>query len=166
MFLSPCCLIKDNAHVEQSTPTVTIYSDGGAQPNPGAGGWAAILIYGDVQKEISGGEADTTNNRMELTAAVRALEALNRPCRVVFYTDSQYLKNGITTWIKNWKKNGWRTANRKPVLNQDLWEALDAQTAKHNITWKWTRGHAGDVYNERCDVLATEARERHRRAGN
>lgn len=143
---------------------VIIYSDGGAQPNPGAGGWAALLIYGEHQKEISGGEKNTTNNRMELTAAVSALEVLNRPCEVDFVTDSQYVKNGISEWIKKWKKNGWRTAKGDPVLNQDLWIKLDEQARKHTITWKWTRGHAGNVYNERVDQLATQARERHRRS--
>ena len=146
------------------TNKVIIYSDGGAQPNPGAGGWAALLLYGEHQKEISGGEKNTTNNRMELTAAVSALEVLNRPCEVEFVTDSQYVKNGISEWIKKWKKNGWRTAKGDPVLNQDLWMKLDTQAQKHAITWKWTRGHAGNVYNERVDQLATQARERHRRA--
>lgn len=142
------------------TTPVIIYTDGGAQPNPGDGGWAAVLIFGDSRKELSGADRSTTNNRMELTAAIRALEALTRPCAVELYTDSQYLKNGITTWIKGWKRNGWRTANKKPVLNQDLWIALDALTEKHTITWRWTRGHAGDAENERCDQLATDARNR------
>jgi ribonuclease HI len=139
------------------TEQVIIYTDGGAQPNPGAGGWAALLMYGETQKELSGGELETTNNRMELTAAVKALEALTRPCSVTFYTDSEYLKNGITSWIKSWKKNGWKTAAKKPVLNQDLWMTLDALVEKHTITWKWTRGHAGNVYNERVDQMATRS---------
>jgi ribonuclease HI len=138
---------------------VTIYSDGGAKPNPnGPGGWAVLLISGEHQKEISGGEKITTNNKMELTAAIKALEALTRPCEVEFYTDSQYLRKGITEWIVKWRKNGWRTADKKPVLNQDLWMRLDDLTEKHKIKWHWTRGHAGDKFNERVDQLATEAR--------
>ena len=144
-----------------SKPKVTIYTDGGAKPNPGGpGGWAALLIYGEHQKAFSGGERSTTNNRMELMAACEALEALKQPCEVEFYTDSQYLRNGITQWLKNWVKNGWRTSNKKPVLNQDLWERLYAATQRHDIKWRWTRGHAGDVYNERVDQLATQAREK------
>jgi ribonuclease HI len=142
---------------------VIIYSDGGCKPNPGCGGWAALLIWEDQQKEISGGEANTTNNRMELTAAVSALEALKRTCRIEFYTDSEYLKNGISQWIIGWKRNGWKTAKGDPVLNQDLWMRLDTLTRQHRITWKWTRGHAGNRYNERVDQLATEARNRHSR---
>ncbi len=137
---------------------VIIYSDGGCKPNPGRGGWAVLLIWGDAQKELSGGEADTTNNRMELTAAVRALEALKRPCRVEFYTDSEYLKKGITEWIAGWRRSGWKTSKGDPVLNQDLWQKLDELTQRHEITWKWTRGHAGNPHNERVDRLATQAR--------
>ena len=140
------------------TDKVTIYSDGGAKPNPGPGGWAALLISGQHEAEISGSESHTTNNRMELTAAIKALEALTRPCDVSFYTDSQYLRQGITEWIKTWRKNGWRTAARKPVLNQELWMRLDELTQTHKIRWHWTRGHAGDKFNERVDQLATEAR--------
>jgi len=140
---------------------VVIYSDGGAKPNPnGPGGWAALLIYGDVEKEISGGERSTTNNRMELTAACEALESLSRPCEVEFYTDSEYLQKGISEWLPNWIKRNWRTAAGKPVLNQDLWERLYAATQRHTIRWKWTRGHAGNRYNERVDQLATKAREK------
>ncbi|MBC6934981.1 MAG: ribonuclease HI, partial [Chloroflexi bacterium] len=128
-------------------------------PN-GPGGWAALLIFGEHQKEISGGERCTTNNRMELTAACAALEALNRPCAVTLYTDSTYLKNGITQWMPKWIKNGWRTADKKPVANQDLWERLHAAARRHDITWKWTRGHAGNPENERVDRLATAAREK------
>lgn len=143
---------------------VIIYSDGGAKPNPdGPGGWAALLIYGEYEKAISGGEPRTTNNRMELTAAIKALEVLNRPCTVEFVTDSQYLKNGITSWIAGWKRNGWRTASRQPVLNQDLWMQLDALAQKHKIRWRWTRGHAGNRYNEQVDRMATAAREALRR---
>lgn len=138
---------------------VTIYSDGGSKPNPGPGGWAALLIYEDRMQELSGGEQDTTNNKMELTAAIEALESLPAPCEVTFYTDSVYVKQGITTWMKTWVKNGWRTANGKPVKNQDLWRRLHAATRKHEITWKWVRGHAGDEFNERVDKLATAARE-------
>ncbi len=138
---------------------VIIYTDGGAKPNPnGPGGWAALLIYGEHRKEISGGERSTTNNRMELTAAIMALEALNRPSRVELYTDSEYLRKGITEWIKNWKRNNWRTASKQPVLNQDLWMRLDEAQQRHRITWRWTKGHAGNVHNERVDELATAAR--------
>ncbi len=139
--------------------TVTIYSDGGAKPNPGPGGWAALLISGEQEAEISGGEAQTTNNKMELTAAIKALEALIRPCTVDFYTDSQYLRQGITEWIITWRKNGWMTSAKKPVLNQDLWMRLHELTQTHKIKWHWTRGHAGDTFNERVDQLATEARQ-------
>lgn len=140
-------------------PQVTIYSDGGSKPNPGRGGWAALLIYGDVTRELYGYDLQTTNNRMELTAAVMALEALSRPCEVMFYIDSQYVRNGITSWIKNWMKNGWKTAAKKPVENQDLWKRLYEATQKHTIHWQWVRGHAGNHYNERVDQLATAARE-------
>ncbi|MDZ4769308.1 MAG: ribonuclease HI [Chloroflexota bacterium] len=140
--------------------TVTIYSDGGAKPNPdGPGGWAALLLYGEHRKEISGGEPSTTNNRMELTAAIKALETLNRACSVEFVTDSEYLRKGITEWIKSWKKNNWRTSSKQPVMNQDLWMQLDILNAKHRISWRWTKGHAGNIHNERVDQLATAARE-------
>ncbi len=141
------------------TDRVTIYTDGGAKPNPGPGGWAALLIFNGVKKEISGAQAATTNNQMELTAAIRALEALTRSCEVDFYTDSQYLRQGITEWIATWRKNGWRTANKKPVLNQELWMRLYELTQQHKVRWHWTRGHAGDINNERVDQLATQARE-------
>lgn len=140
-------------------PHVIIYTDGGAKPNPGPGGWAALLMMGDVHKEISGGDPQTTNNQMELTAAIEALEALNRPCDVTLYTDSEYLKKGITEWMHAWIKNGWKTAGRKPVKNKELWQRLQTATERHEITWKWTKGHAGNVHNERVDVLATAARE-------
>jgi ribonuclease HI len=139
---------------------VTIYTDGGAQPNPGDGGWAALLIYGDHERAISGGASGVTNNQMELTAAIRALEALKRPCEVEFHTDSQYLKRGITEWLPTWRSNGWMTALKKPVLNQELWMRLHDLSQQHRIRWKWTRGHAGNAYNERVDQLATEARRR------
>lgn len=141
------------------TTKVIIYTDGGAKPNPGAGGWAALLIYGEHQREISGGERHTTNNQMELTAAIEALNALSRPCEIDFYTDSQYLKKGITEWIAKWRKNGWQTADKKPVLNQALWQRLDQLAQIHTVQWKWTRGHAGNPYNERVDQLATQARQ-------
>jgi ribonuclease HI len=143
-----------------TNPKVTIYSDGGCKPNPGVGSYAALLIYGDVEKELSGGEKQTTNNRMELTAACVALEALNRPCEVEFFTDSNYVKKGITEWLANWVKRGWRTASNKPVENQDLWERLYEATQRHQIKWKWVKGHAGHKYNERVDQLATAAREK------
>jgi ribonuclease HI len=147
-------------------PKVVIYSDGGAKPNPnGPGGWAVLLISGENRRELSGGERSTTNNRMELTAACEALEALKTACEVEFHTDSQYVKNGITTWMKNWIKNGWKTASKQPVANQDLWERLDAATTRHSIQWKWVRGHAGHEHNERVDHLATAARERIQRGG-
>lgn len=141
---------------------VIIYTDGGCEPNPGTGGWGAVLCYGEVCKELSGGEHDTTNNRMELTAAIRALEALKRPCDVVLTTDSEYVKRGITEWLPGWKRRNWRRKTG-PVKNEDLWRRLDALTQKHRVTWRWTRGHAGDPLNERCDALAGEAIGRLRR---
>ena len=134
--------------------SVELFTDGACRGNPGPGGWGALLRYGDVEKELYGGEADTTNNRMELTAVIRGLEALTRPCAVTVTTDSQYVKNGISSWIHNWKKNGWRTANRKPVKNADLWQELDAEVQKHEIHWEWVKGHAGHPENERADELA------------
>jgi ribonuclease HI len=147
------------ADLSEERPKVTIYTDGGCKPNPGKGGWAALLIFGEVQKELYGFDPQTTNNRMELTAAVSALEALNRPCDVTFHIDSQYVRNGITTWIKGWMANGWKTVAKKPVENQVLWMRLHEATQKHTIYWKWVRGHAGNLYNERVDQLATAARE-------
>jgi ribonuclease HI len=138
---------------------VVIYTDGGCKPNPGPGGWGALLMYGDHAKELSGAERKTTNNQMELTAAIEALEALKEPCEVELYTDSQYLKNGITSWMANWKRNGWKTANKKPVKNRDLWVRLDEANAMHQVTWKWVKGHSDNEYNERVDQLATTARE-------
>ncbi|RYD42833.1 MAG: ribonuclease HI, partial [Verrucomicrobiaceae bacterium] len=135
---------------------VTIHTDGGCQGNPGPGGWAAVLRYGEHKKELSGGAPATTNNRMELLAAVEALSALKTPCEVEFYTDSQYLRQGITTWLFSWKRNGWRTKDKQPVKNEDLWRALDLATAKHKVDWKWVKGHAGDAGNERCDELAAK----------
>jgi ribonuclease HI len=135
---------------------VTIYTDGGCQGNPGPGAWAAVLIAGKHRKEIKGGELATTNNRMELQAAIEALRALTKPCQVVFHTDSQYLRNGILTWIHGWKRNGWKTSAKQPVKNADQWQALDAAVQKHKIDWRWVKGHAGNAGNERCDELANE----------
>ena len=133
---------------------VVIYTDGACSGNPGPGGWGAILTWGDKCKEISGGEATTTNNRMELMAAISALEALTRPSRVELHTDSVYLKDGITKWIHGWKKNGWRTADKKPVKNAELWQRLDEAQRVHDIDWRWVKGHAGHAENERADELA------------
>ena len=133
---------------------VEIFTDGACKGNPGPGGWGAILSFKGTEKELSGGEADTTNNRMELMGAIAALEALTRPCTVALHTDSQYLRQGITAWIHGWKRNGWRTADKKPVKNEELWKRLDAALGKHKIEWKWVKGHAGDEMNERADALA------------
>jgi ribonuclease HI len=133
---------------------VTIHTDGACSGNPGPGGWGAILTFGDHEKELNGGEEHTTNNRMELLAAISAFDALKRPCSVDLHTDSEYLKNGITGWIKNWKKNGWRTADKKPVKNIDLWQRLDAALSQHDVRWHWVKGHAGHAMNERADELA------------
>jgi ribonuclease HI len=142
-----------------SEPRVTIYTDGACSGNPGPGGWGAILVHGDHRREIKGGEPLTTNNRMELMAAISALEALRKPCVVDIHTDSQYLRNGITSWIDRWKRNGWRTAEGKPVKNAELWRRLDAALAQHRVRWHWVRGHAGDAFNERADELAREGLE-------
>ena len=135
---------------------VHIYSDGACKGNPGAGGWGALLISGGHRKEICGGEADTTNNRMEMMAVIRALESLKRPSTVHVHTDSQYVQKGISEWMASWKKRGWRTADGKPVKNQDLWQELDALSRKHRIEWNWVRGHAGHPENERADALANQ----------
>ena len=139
--------------------TVTIYTDGACRGNPGPGGWGAILVVDGHEKEIWGGEAHTTNNRMELTAAIRGLEALKRRCQVAVYTDSQYVRNGIREWLANWKQRGWKTADKKPVKNRDLWEALDALVGGHDIEWHWVKGHAGHDGNERADRLANRGLE-------
>jgi ribonuclease HI len=136
------------------TKRVSIWTDGACSGNPGPGGWGAILRFGDREKELSGGEAATTNNRMELMAAIMALEALTRPCAVDLYTDSQYVRGGVTSWIKGWKARGWKTADRKPVKNVELWRRLEAAEARHDVAWHWVRGHAGDEMNERADTLA------------
>ncbi|MDP9199068.1 MAG: ribonuclease HI [Pseudomonadota bacterium] len=133
---------------------VEIYTDGACRGNPGVGGWGALLRIGDHERELFGGEPATTNNRMELTAAIRALEALKRRCSIALYTDSQYVRLGITTWLPEWKRRDWRTADRKPVKNKDLWQELDALAAKHDIEWHWVRGHDGHPENERADALA------------
>lgn len=133
---------------------VEIHTDGACSGNPGPGGWGAILSRGEKTKELSGGEALTTNNRMELTAAIMALEALTRPCPVALYTDSQYLRGGVTGWIHGWKRNGWKTADKKPVKNVDLWQRLDAAAKIHDVEWHWVKGHAGHDMNERADALA------------
>jgi ribonuclease HI len=139
-----------------SEPHVVVHTDGACSGNPGPGGWGVILAYGSHSKELKGGEVHTTNNRMELMAAISALEALKRPCTVDLHTDSQYLRNGIMTWIKGWKRNGWRTADKKPVKNVDLWQRLDAALAPHTVRWHWVKGHAGHRLNERADELARE----------
>lgn len=136
---------------------VTVWTDGACRGNPGPGGWAAILMKGDREREISGAEADTTNNRMELTAAIRALEALKRSCKVQLYTDSEYLKRGITEWLEDWKRRGWRTADKKPVKNLDLWQQLEPLAAKHEVEWHWVRAHSGIPDNERVDSIANRA---------
>jgi len=146
-------------------PHVVIYTDGACSGNPGPGGWGAILAFGDREKELKGGEANTTNNRMELMAAISALEALKRPCRIDLHTDSQYLRDGVTTYLARWKRNGWRTADKKPVKNIDLWQRLDTAMQPHQINWHWLRGHAGHAQNERADVLAREAIAEIRAAG-
>jgi ribonuclease HI len=139
-----------------SETVVEIYSDGACRGNPGPGGWGALLRANGLEKELYGGEADTTNNRMELTAAIRALEALKRPSQVKLYTDSIYVMKGITTWIRDWKRRGWRTADKKPVKNEDLWRQLDEVAARHRVEWHWVKGHAGHPENERADELANK----------
>jgi len=141
-------------------PHVVVYTDGGCAPNPGPGGWGAILISGRHRKELCGGELDTTNNRMELTAAIAALEALKKHSRVELHTDSQYVHKGIESYIHGWKRNGWKTADKKPVKNVDLWQRLDAARERHEVHWRWVKGHAGHTENERADELAHEGRKR------
>ncbi|MBM3517958.1 MAG: ribonuclease HI [Alphaproteobacteria bacterium] len=141
---------------------IDIYTDGACSGNPGPGGWGALLVWQDHERELAGGEARTTNNRMELRAAIEALAALKRASRVRLHTDSRYVRDGITTWIKTWRRNGWRTADRKPVKNADLWQALEAALARHEVSWHWVRGHAGHPENERADRLARRAIDAHR----
>lgn len=136
---------------------VVIFTDGSCQGNPGPGGWAAILTYGEQEKSVFGGEPATTNNRMELKAAVEALTILKKKCLVDLYTDSQYLKNGMTTWIHNWRRNGWKNAEKKPIKNQDLWQLLDKLSQEHEVSWHWVKAHNGHVMNERVDLLAKQA---------
>ena len=143
--------------MSRSSGVIEIYTDGACRGNPGPGGWAVLLSAGEQEKELSGAEVLTTNNRMELTAVIRALEALRRPVRARLYTDSEYVRRGISEWLPGWKARGWRTAARKPVKNQDLWERLDALAAGHSIEWHWVPGHAGVPGNERVDRLANEA---------
>ena len=140
-----------------SPPHVEIFTDGACKGNPGPGGWGALIRQGSREKELSGGERLTTNNRMEMMAAIRALEALKRPCRVTLHTDSRYMMDGITKWVKGWLRNGWKTADKKPVKNADLWQELIAATGPHHIEWRWVKGHAGHVENERVDQLASDA---------
>ncbi len=138
------------------TPDVIIYTDGACSGNPGPGGWGAVLLAKGKEKELMGGEPATTNNRMEMMAAIRALEALTRPCQVELHTDSQYLRQGITEWMTAWKRRGWRTADNKPVKNEDLWRELDAARTRHEVSWRWVKGHAGHPLNERADALARQ----------
>ncbi|MEQ1888766.1 MAG: ribonuclease HI [Alphaproteobacteria bacterium] len=137
-----------------SAGRVDIYTDGACSGNPGPGGWGALLVYDGAEKELCGGAADTTNNRMEMMAAIEALKALSRPCKVHLHTDSSYLRDGVTKWIHGWKRNGWRTADRKPVKNQDLWQEIETQIQRQQVTWHWVKGHSGHPENERADALA------------
>ena len=137
--------------------TVEVFTDGGCRGNPGPGGWGAVLRFGGHKRELRGSEENTTNNRMELLGAISALEAMTEPCKVVLTTDSTYVKDGITRWIRNWKANGWKTAAKKPVKNKDLWERLDAECLRHQVDWRWVKGHAGHPENERADGLANLA---------
>lgn len=151
----PDYLVRSDAGTVDS---VTIYTDGGCDPNPGPGGWGAVLEWNHQRKELSGADLETTNNRMELTAAIEALRLLKRPCEVMVMTDSSYLRNGITTWVSGWQARNWRKANGRPVENVDLWRALAEQVSRHKVTWQWVRGHSGQAQNERADRLANEAR--------
>ena len=138
------------------TSEVVIYTDGACRGNPGPGGWGALLMFGEHEKALTGGELMTTNNRMELMAAIQALEALTRPCKVELHTDSQYLRQGVTEWIHGWKKRGWMTADKKPVKNEDLWRSLDTARERHTVDWRWVKGHSGHPLNERVDQLANQ----------
>jgi ribonuclease HI len=138
------------------TDTVKIFTDGACKGNPGPGGWGAVLRFRDQERQLYGGEAETTNNRMELMAVIEALKALKRRCQVEITTDSQYVKNGMTSWIAGWKRNGWRTSNKQPVKNQDLWQALDALVQSHEVSWHWVKGHSGHAENELADQLANQ----------
>ncbi len=148
--------MSEHAPSSQRLPHVVIHTDGACSGNPGPGGFGAILAFGDHEKELKGGEPNTTNNRMELMAAISALEALKKPCRVDLHTDSQYLRDGVMTYLARWKRNGWRTADKKPVKNIDLWQRLDKAMQEHQIRWHWVRGHSGHDLNERADLLARQ----------
>jgi ribonuclease HI len=145
---------------EKSMKQVTIYTDGACSGNPGPGGWGAILIYGEYEKELAGYEAETTNNRMEMMAVIEALKTLKDSCAVTLYTDSTYVMKGMQEWLAGWKARGWKTASKKPVKNQDLWQMLDAEVARHQVDWHWVKGHSGDPLNERADQLAVQAYKR------
>lgn len=147
-------LANSNGAPQAPITTVRIWADGACKGNPGRGGWGVLLRYGDKEKELWGGEALTTNNRMELTAVIAALQALNCPMAVELYTDSQYVQKGISQWIHGWKRNGWKTSDRQPVKNADLWQKLDQEAQRHQVSWRWVKGHAGDPGNERADSLA------------
>jgi ribonuclease HI len=147
-------LLDESSSASTVKPPVIIYADGACKGNPGKGGWGVMMQYGGKTKELYGGEKETTNNRMELTAVVQALNALTKPCTVDIYTDSQYVMKGMMEWMKNWKRNGWKTSDKKPVKNVDLWQALDAAAMVHVVSWHWVKGHAGNPGNERADALA------------
>ena len=149
--------MSTDKNTSEQVTKVQVYTDGACRGNPGPGGWGALLRYNDTEKELYGAERATTNNRMELMAAIQALESLKRPCEVSLTTDSQYVRKGITEWIDNWKRRGWKTADKKPVKNQDLWQRLEQATHKHKIHWKWIKGHSGHAENERADALANKA---------
>lgn len=149
--------MSTDKNISEQLIKVQVYTDGACRGNPGPGGWGALLRYNDTEKELYGAERATTNNRMELMAAIQALESLKRPCEVSLTTDSQYVRKGITEWIDNWKRRGWKTADKKPVKNQDLWQRLEQATHKHKIHWKWIKGHSGHAENERADALANKA---------
>jgi ribonuclease HI len=151
--------LSEPAHAGHAPQRVEAWTDGGCKPNPGPGGWGAILRWKGHEKELSGAEVATTNNRMELTAAIAVLEALKRPSHIVIHTDSQYVQNGVTRWVTGWVRNNWRNAAKDPVANMDLWKQLLEAQKRHEVEWKWVRGHAGDPMNERADALATAARD-------
>jgi len=154
-------LLGDAPPIDEAPPVVEIWTDGSCKGNPGPGGWGALLRSGTHERELHGGERETTNNRMELLAVIEALGALKGPSRVVVHTDSQYVQQGITTWITGWRRRGWKTADGKPVKNLDLWQRLEAAAARHQMQWKWVRGHAGDEGNERADALANRGAAEH-----